>query len=627
MTSTHHMADLDIENATPQQISQIGVNTIAINNNANSITTNANNITTNTNNITTANSAINANAANITTNANTIASNNTTNTNAINANAGNITTNTNSITTLNTTTTTNTNNISTNTTNITSNTTDITGIKNNTLVSNLKTAVDANSAKTGITTQQANDITANNAKVSMVIGTGANEAMAGNTTTITAQQATDIANNKTELNNIIIGADVMNYSTGRIGKVSGTSGFSIQNSALNGGVLDDAFAGLKQSNTGKTIINGTTNDPISFRKDNVEHYTSNQLKDLVDNINVVAGTNTNLKVNGTSQMKLEEGLITMFNGGDMIHRITAPNSNTAKLFVGGSNTEGTGRVSVGQAQSNGLPTYGGSITYNGDDNPNITPVQDHVNFSRFNNGSETNVMSYSYASSDLYHYGGLRNANFNESRWGNLYAEPRLIGMTAVSSAALSSHRFCYNGATATNNVWYMPHPDFKCVCRTPPGVSTAEYVISFTTDGYFSGRQVHVCLSTSTSQNDIIGSTITFVHSRNSEWTSRIHRISVFDTTLTADAINVRYIFVKEVFVDSAGAVVSAGGNQGFIIFGGRNTHSNGATQTTHYYDNDLTPTTPSDNAQALLCKCWSVPSNVQTTASTTAPFQLIGF
>ena len=83
----------------------------------------------------------------------------------------------------------------------------------------------------------------------------------------------------------------------------------------------------------------------------------------------------------------------------------------------------------------------------------------------------------------------------------------------------------------------------------------------------------------------------------------------------------------VKEVQVNSSGSVVSAGGNQGYIIYGGRNTHSNGATQTTHYYDNDLSPTTPSDNAQALLCKCWSIPSTIATTASATAPFQLIGF
>ena len=67
-------------------------------------------------------------------------------------------------------------------TQITTSATDITGIKNNTLASTLKTAVDANSAK-----------------VSMVIGTSSNQAMAGNTTTITSQQATDITTNNAKL--------------------------------------------------------------------------------------------------------------------------------------------------------------------------------------------------------------------------------------------------------------------------------------------------------------------------------------------------------------------------------------------------------------------------------------------
>jgi hypothetical protein len=57
------------------------------------------------------------------------------------------------------------------------------------------TDVVANTAKVGITTQQATDITNNNSKVSMVIGTAANEAMAGNTTTITPTQASNITAN------------------------------------------------------------------------------------------------------------------------------------------------------------------------------------------------------------------------------------------------------------------------------------------------------------------------------------------------------------------------------------------------------------------------------------------------
>jgi hypothetical protein len=48
----------------------------------------------------------------------------------------------------------------------------------------LKAAVDINSAKTGITSTQAGHITSNNSKVSMVIGTSGEQAMAGNTTVI-----------------------------------------------------------------------------------------------------------------------------------------------------------------------------------------------------------------------------------------------------------------------------------------------------------------------------------------------------------------------------------------------------------------------------------------------------------
>ena len=169
--------------------------------------------------------------------------------------------------------------------------TELTGIKNNSLSSTLKTAVDANTSKIGITSSQASAITANTAK-----------------TGITSTQATDIVNNKTELNNIIIGADVMNYSTGRIGMVSGTTGFSIMNSSLNSGVLSDEHAGLKQSNQGKTIINGTPNDPISFRKNNVEEYSSNDLKNLVDNISISQAVNLDTMESNISTNNAKTGI-------------------------------------------------------------------------------------------------------------------------------------------------------------------------------------------------------------------------------------------------------------------------------------------------------------------------------
>ena len=54
----------------------------------------------------------------------------------------------------------------------------------------------ANNSKTGITTAQANAITANTAKDSMVLGTTNKTALAGNTTTITGTQTAAITANE-----------------------------------------------------------------------------------------------------------------------------------------------------------------------------------------------------------------------------------------------------------------------------------------------------------------------------------------------------------------------------------------------------------------------------------------------
>ena len=608
MTSTHHMADTDIENATPQQISQIGVNTIAINNNATSIATANTNIATNATNITAANSAIVSNDSDIT----TINDNLATITTSINNNTTTIVANGSAITTLNTTTASNTTNITansaTNTTQTSNIATNATGIATNLATNNTQTTNIATNA-TGIATNlatnntQTSNIASNASGIATNLATNNTQqtAINANTTARTtnatniATNVVNIATNSTELGNIIIGASQLIYKKWRIGEV-GTQAY-LQHVDLNSGTLASEFCSMRVMDDGDMRLNAPSSKDIQFR------------------------------INDDAQMRLTAGELRLDNDSDIRMEITAPNANTATLFVGGNDSQGTSRVNWGQAHTNGIPLYGGGIIYNGDDSPNIAAPQDYTMMVNYSAGTESNVLGYYFNDDHLRHYRSLYNENYKEQFYGT-FAEPKLIGMTAISSAALSSHRFCYNGASATDNTWYMPDANFKCVCRTPPSVTKAEYVISFTTDGYFSTRQVYVCLSTSSSASDIIPSTITFIHSRNSEWTSRIHRVSVFDTTLTQNAINVRYIFVKEIQVNSSGSVISSGGAQGFIIYGGRDAHNGTtATQTTHYYDNDLTPTTPSDQAQALLVKCWSLPSDVATSASATAPFQLIGF
>ena len=56
----------------------------------------------------------------------------------------------------------------------------------------LRTEISSNKDKTGITTSQANAITANTAKTSMTLGTSRSTALAGDTTTISTAQANEI---------------------------------------------------------------------------------------------------------------------------------------------------------------------------------------------------------------------------------------------------------------------------------------------------------------------------------------------------------------------------------------------------------------------------------------------------
>ena len=57
----------------------------------------------------------------------------------------------------------------------------------------LRTEISANKDKTGITTDQANAITANTAKTSMTLGTSSNTALAGDTNIVTIGSGTTIA--------------------------------------------------------------------------------------------------------------------------------------------------------------------------------------------------------------------------------------------------------------------------------------------------------------------------------------------------------------------------------------------------------------------------------------------------
>ena len=87
----------------------------------------------------------------------------------------------------------------------------------------------ANTAKTGITNDQASAIKANTAKTSMILGTTASTALAGNTSTITSDQASAILANTGKITNAT-----------HTGDVTGDKALTIANDAVTSAKIKDA---------------------------------------------------------------------------------------------------------------------------------------------------------------------------------------------------------------------------------------------------------------------------------------------------------------------------------------------------------------------------------------------------
>ena len=118
----------------------------------------------------------------------------------------------------------------------------------------------ANNAKTGITTAQANAITANTAKDSMVLGTTNKTALAGNTTTITGTQAAAItANEKAVTSNTssITGLTNDMKVVQQNLTVSTATGITAR--------FDNLKVGLKSSTIDLAITDNTGKSPVTRR--------------------------------------------------------------------------------------------------------------------------------------------------------------------------------------------------------------------------------------------------------------------------------------------------------------------------------------------------------------------------
>ena len=138
---------------------------------------------------------------------------------------------------------------------------------------------------------------------------------------------------------------------------------------------------------------------MAIRFDNIE---LNYIKNLQEE--TVITINANQSVLFQSDVTASSGNITagaVGKASDTVMRVLAGDSNKAGFEAYG-NSQGTGYLYVGQSS-----TYGGGISYNGDNSPSFISGEssDRITFFRRNAGTSSEVFSYSYISDSVYFNG------------------------------------------------------------------------------------------------------------------------------------------------------------------------------------------------------------------------------
>jgi hypothetical protein len=180
------------------------------------------------------------------------------------------------------------------------------------------------------------EVTLNTAKVSMVIGTAANEAMAGNTTTISAQQITDISNNN----------DKISFDTTSSNKLNGIE----DNAEVN--VQSDWNA-----TSGDALILNKPSIPSAAPVDSVNSLTGAVVlttANIAENTNLyytearvsgntnVADNTAKISFDATSSAKL-----TNIEAGAQVNTVDSVNGNVGAVTLTTSNVaEGTNKYMV-----------------------------------------------------------------------------------------------------------------------------------------------------------------------------------------------------------------------------------------------------------------------------------------
>jgi len=256
--------------------------------------------------------------------------------------------------------------------------TELTGIKNNSLASTLKTAVDANSSKTGITSDQTNAIVANTSKNSYP---SVDSTKVGH---ITVTEATSLDSIRNEINNINIQSSFLLYGHLRLGDID-TDTVCFQHKDLNSGNLANTHGSVKIDNEGNLKLNVPTSKTFEFQINNVKQYDNSEIKNLVDNISVTQAVDLDTMESNISTNNAKVSTQWSNNGSEVYIaqnvgiRTSDPNSD---LEIGDGTTNVRMRLNGQNSQTNSSeiiftdnrsgtnPEYymGASIRFNSTDN-------------------------------------------------------------------------------------------------------------------------------------------------------------------------------------------------------------------------------------------------------------------
>jgi len=228
-------------------------------------------------------------------------------------------------------------------------------------------SVSANTAKVGITTQQASDITTNNAKVGITTQQAADIVTNNAKVGITTQQASDITTNNAKVGITTTQADAITANTAKIGITTDQANAITANTAKVG-ITTQQASDITTNNAKVGITTqqasdiATNNAKVGITTTQANNITTNNAKISFDSTSStkLAGIETGAEVNTVDSVNGQTGAVSLSTsnvseGTNLYYtdaRVTANGSvaaNTAKISYNATDSTKVGYISITQA--------------------------------------------------------------------------------------------------------------------------------------------------------------------------------------------------------------------------------------------------------------------------------------